>query len=390
MFTVEYVFKNKRFIEKHAGSEAEIRDQFSKEGKKILNIKKQLLLLTKGGKVTKAEIIATFTALSDMLKGQEKLDKALTAIIMSFKKDSHIIPILINIRGNISKGQQLSKCLEPYKAIFGTTAITMIQAGEGAGKLPETLITVANHIRDIEDAKGDLVKKLIQPIITLVIGIIGLVISTMFIIPKIMKSELYSLSNKEGASEPLAITVLKQLAWITPALLTIAAIAAVFGIYYFKSNQAKAEKILLQIPMVKELIFYRSYYVAFSSLSNLLKVGVRTSEALIIVGKSQRLITLRNEFTTAIKNISNGIPFASAFKNINTIERTILETAQHEDRVQDNFNIISNRFHTLYMDKIKGIGPVMQVVVITFIVALVALMFMGIMVPYFSIIKNLK
>lgn len=390
MYTVEYIFNNKRHIEIIAGIEVEIREKLYKEGKKILNMKKHITFLSFGGKVTKAEIIATFTALSDMLKGQEKLDKALTAIIQSFKKDSRIIPVLTNIRENICKGKQLSTCLESYKNVFGSTPITMIQAGEGAGKLPETLITVAQHMRDIEEAKGNLIKKLIQPIITLTIGIIGMMISTMFIIPKITKSELFTMANKKGAGDPLAIIILKQLAWITPAILIILTITAMFGYFYFKKDQTKAEKILLKVPLVKELLFYRSYYVAFNSLSNLLKVGVRTSEALVIVGNSQRLITLRNEFTAAIKNIGNGLQFASAFENINTIERTILETAQREDRVQENFNIISNRFYELYMERVKSIGPIMQTVVILFIVALVGLMFMGIMVPYFSVIQNLK
>jgi type II secretory pathway component PulF len=388
MYTVEYIFKNKRFTESIAGTDVEIRTRFLKEGKKILDMKKHVQLFAP--KVTKIEVIATFTALSDMLKGQEKLDKALTAIIVSFKKDSAIIPILTDIRANICKGQQLSACLEPYKKIFGATPITMIQAGEGAGKLSETLITVAKHMRDIEEAKGDLLKKMISPLITLSIGIMGLMLSTMYIIPKITKSALYTIANKKGAGDPIAIIILKQLAWITPVALVLLVIATIFGIYYFKNNQAKAEKILLKTPLVKELIFYRSYYVAFYSLSNLLKVGVRTNEALDIVGKSQRLVTLRNEFSNAIKNIDNGLQFASAFKNINTIERTILETSQREDRVQENFTLIANRFYNLYMEKIKGIGPIMQGIVITFIVALVGLMFAGIMLPYFDVIKNLK
>lgn len=390
MYTVEYIFKNKRYSDTLAGNETEIREKLYNEGKKILSMKKHVTFLNFGGKVTKAEIIATFTALSDMLKGQERLDKALTAIIQSFRKDSRIIPILTNIRENIIKGKQLSTCLEPYKNVFGATSITMIQAGEGAGKLPETLITVAQHMRDIEEAKGNLIKKLIQPLITLTIGIIGMMISTMYIIPKITKSELFTMANKKGAGDPLAIIVLKQLAWITPTIIIIIAITTLFGYFYFKKDQAKAEKILLKIPLVKELLFYRSYYVAFNSLANLLKVGVRTNEALIIVSKSQRLITLRNEFNNAIKNIGNGLQFASAFENINTIERTILETAQRENRVQENFNIISNRFYELYMERVKNIGPILQTVVILFIVALVALMFMGIMVPYFSVIQNLK
>ncbi len=257
-------------------------------------------------------------------------------------------------------------------------------------QLNKLLITVAQHMRDIEEAKGNLIKKLIQPLITLAVGIIGMMISTMYIIPKITKSELFTMANKKGAGDPLAIVVLKQLAWITPAMIIIIAVTALLGFLYFKKDQIKAEKILLKVPLVKELLFYRSYYVAFNSLSNLLKVGVRTNEALFIVGKSQRLITIKNEFNNAIKNIGNGLQFASAFENINTIERTILETAQREDRIQENFNIISNRFYELYMEKVKSIGPIMQTVVILFIVALVGLMFMGIMVPYFSVIQNLK
>lgn len=387
MYLVEYLHKGAKQQERIIATEAEIRQRFFKEGKTIVNLKKQSSLMQR--KASKAEIIAAFTAIGNQLAARVRLEDSIAAVISSFNKDSQMIPILTNVRTNISNGKQLSACLSEYIYVFGVEPITMITTGEETGKLPETLITVANHMRKTEEVKSELLKGMMQPIATLILAIVAMFISSTFIIPKITKSLSISGSGKK-ADGSIFLEILKNMSWIMPTLLAVIVALVVIVLTLYRVNQEKAEQVISRIPVLRELIFFRAYFMIFASLSNMLAVGIRLQDALPIASKSIKLITIKKELNTASDLINNGRyrDFASAFKLINTIERQMLQTATDEDIIEENLKRVSSRFYEMYIDKLRRIGPTIQYMVMLFVVLLVVLMFMGIMLPYISMMQN--
>lgn len=386
MHIVEYSHKNQTFKERMVGTETDIRNKLFKENKTVIAIKKENILLRR--RVKKDEIIIFFTALGDMLASKQKMSDAISIIIRSIKRDSAIIPILSNIHESICKGKHLSKCLEPHANVFGVTTVSMIEAGENAGKLAETLRTVVKHEEIMESVKRNVVKQLIGPCFTLIVGILGFISTTQFLIP-----QLVSIQKKIGSGKVdnnIYITILTSLSWLTPIFVCIIIAFLVYVFAYYKNNQEKAERTIIKIPVVNALLFYRSYYVAFSGLSNMLSVGVRLQQALPIISKSAKVIIIKKEFEEASLLINKGKLFANAFNNISDIERTSLTTAQKEDRLESVMGVIADRFYRLYINKIETVSPKIKYVVYALIVFLILLIFFGIYTPYLTMMETMK
>jgi type II secretory pathway component PulF len=355
MYVVEYMHNGKRYEEQIDGTEKDIRHDFFQAKKTIISIKKINSLINK--KPKKKEVIAFFSAVGSQMASQVKLVDAITSVIESTKSKSAMYPILKNVKESIIKGNQLSVALEKYKNVFGHTSVTMLASGEESGKLPETLISIAEYIRKNEAIRKDIIAGLIQPITTMFIGLIALFISTAFVIPKITASMGEMMKQKNDGS-------------IFIELLSI----------------------ISKTPILKELVFYKAYYMVFSSLANMISVGVRLQDSLPVVAKSINVITIRNELAKATELIRLGRykEFATAFDMIDSVERQMLQTATNEDIIQDSFKRVSERFYETYMGKLKLIGPAIKYSVIMFIVCLIAMMFFGIMLPYISMMGKLN
>lgn len=386
MHVVEYIYKGKKFEDRIYGAESEIRARLFNEDKTIINIKKQSKLFQR--KPSQAEIIATFTAIGNQMAAQVRLIDAITSVIQSFKKDSPMIPILSNVKTNIINGKHLSKSLEEYAYIFGVEPITMISTGEETGKLPETLITVANHIKKSAEIRGKMVKSLMQPLLTLGVALVSLFISSTFVIPKLTKS-LSGMGGKK-ADGAIFLTILNNISWGMPVVIATLTITVAILITLYKFNQEKAEQIIAKIPILREMVFYKAYYITFSSLANMLGVGVRLQHALPIVSNSIKIITIKKELDKASDLIRNGRfrDFATAFKAIDAVERQMLQTATDEDIIQDNFQQVSSRFYDLYINKFETLGPIIKYAVMVFVLVLVVFMFLGIMLPYISMMEH--
>lgn len=388
MYSVTYMDGGRKAVGDFFGTEKEIREKLLHEGKIVLSIKKPLRIWGQG--VAKEEIVAAFTAMGDLLGSGVPLTKTLTAIIESLGLKSKLAPVLVQIRGIVSAGRPFSQGMEQFKYIFNSTIIAMAIAGENAGKLPETLLTVAEHIRQMSEIKSEMFKKLTYPLVVFVFGFVSLFVNSAFVIPKILSSDLYKMAQKNNNDGDVSIQILLLISKIAPFALIAAVLLVFVFIYLFQRHQEKAERIIEKIPLVREFVFYQGYYVAFSSLANLVHVGVRLDTAFQIVGQSARLIMIRNQFEEARQALREGTSFVKGFKSIDAIEKTMLETAQNMDRVQKNFDLIAKRFHRLYIEKVKSIGPKIYGLVMIMGFGIFMLMLMGVMMPYFKSMGGIK
>ena len=388
MYIVEYMQNGRKFKTEAIGDERSIRTKFSREGKVVLSVKTPSPFTQR--QVRNEEIFAVLTALGDLLGSGVPLTKSLQSVIQSLDRKSRLPGVLLQITKVVEDGEQLSKAMSGYRDVFGTTVISMIQAGEGSGKLSETLLTAADHLRTMQEIKSEMFKKMTYPIVVFIFGVVSLLVNTTFVIPRILNSELFKMAKKAGEGDSIYVVLLRKLALFFPISFVIIAIVIAGLVFLFKRSQQQAEGYLVRLPIVRELLFYRAYYITFSSLSNLIGVGVRLDPALEIVSSSATLLTIRNQLNAARQALKDGRHFAGALTALDPIEKSMLEASQNSDRVHQNFTIISNRFYRLYLEKVRSLGPKVYTMVIGMVFCIFLLMFMGIMVPYFKAMGGIR
>lgn len=395
MYLVEYLDRSGvRQTQEIVGiTEQEIRETMAKEGKVCISVKKQMFGFGQS-KIKKEEIIASFVAIGDLLSSGISLSRAIGPVINSFPKDSKFAAVLTHIGKVVKEGKSFSQGMSAHTHVFGQEIITMIEAGETSGKLAQTFISAGDYIRTMEEVRGELIKKLTYPAILLGVAAISLLLNSIIVIPKLMSSPMFkaALKQSEGKHDMSTklIGIIQQMKYIVPSGLAIVAAIIVSIIVYYKTNQETCEKYLVKIPVAKQLMFYQAYYVSFLAMSNLMSVGVRLEQALLIAGKANRMITVKAEFEEARKYLKQGQPFTKGISSLNPIERTMLDTAQSLDRIKYNFDLISKRFYKSYIDATKKIAPKVYTLAIVLVCCVIILMLAAIMIPYSKMLSGMK
>jgi type II secretory pathway component PulF len=388
---VEYYHRGEKHRETIVGTENEIRGNLVAEGKVVLKISKPSLLMVFGkNKVDSNEVFAVFDTLGDLLLSNIPLSRAIDFIISSFysKRTTGMKKILNNVSRAVKDGKELSTAMAAYTAVFGNVAVGMVIAGEGSGRLTESLKTSAHYIKVQATIRKEMIKNLTYPVFLLVFGMVALLLNANVIIPKIIGSEMFS--SIPGAKENIFIKILKALSYIVPSILGIIAVACSSIAVMFKVNREKAEALLFGMPVVREFFLYRNLYLVFHSLAKLIEVGVKIDNALDIVKSSTKVVTIRQDLVRAQDLLRDGKDFAMGFNNLSQIEKAMLSVSFSSEKLRENLEAISQRFYNMYVEKTSSLAPKIYGTVLVVMAVVFILIFMGIAIPYSQILKSIK
>jgi type II secretory pathway component PulF len=390
-FEIVYIQKGVRSTVIMDGKIAELRKKMRSEKKTVISMKQKYISPYR--KIKPDDKIVFFDSVGDQLKSATPLSKALESTLSSLDKTAPMRPVVQNITSAVKEGKPLSEALKTYESIFGRTPVAMIYASENTGKLGETLLTVAEYIQTMDELMSKMWKSLAYPLTTMGVGIVSMTVYSKFVLPKILNSGMMKQGSAAAKDKTVenAVSALQIIGMATPYVVSLI-IAFVVGMFlYYKSNQEEAEKIMVKIPGVRELVFYRAYFVAFSSLSKLTSVGVSMDAAMRIVAESAQMIMVKREFEAAYSALKQeGTSFAKKLKTLTPVERNMLENAMSNDSFSRKFEKIASRFYKLYLKKVSAIGPKVYTgtMVLGFIVVL--LMITAIMLPNLKMLSSVS
>lgn len=395
MHLVEYLDKKgQRQNLEMVGSAEEIRNQLTREGKVILKVTKQAVGMFSNNKINTNELIAAFIAIGDLLSSGVPISQAIQPAINSLPKTSKLKAILGHVLKTVKEGKTFSQAMSVHQSIFGLTTITMIEAGEAAGKLPQTFVATGEHLRTMDEIKKELYQKLSYPCILFATGIASLLNFSLFAMPMIFKSSLFKMAfeKKDKVSPGMqnAIAWLQKMPQIVPITLGIVIISLIGLFAFYKSNKDECEKIILKISFMKEMLYSQAYYISLNSMANLMSVGARLDQALIIAAKGSTVNAVRKEFEEALICLRKGESFTKGLKSLNETERMMLDTALSSERVRDNLDRTAKRYYSMYIASLHKIAPRIYLVSSIMIILLILFMFLSFGLPYSIILKGIK
>lgn len=390
-FTVDYYHQGQRYKDVFAGTEKEIRNRFILEDRVILKIAKtSALSALSREKIDSSEVFTVIDTLGDLLLSNIPLSRALDSILVSFynKETSGMKKILINMSRSVREGKELSTSMAYYPKVFGSIIIGMITAGEGSGRLTESLKSAAHQLKDAARIKKEMIKNLTYPLFLMGFGLFALVLNANVIIPKIIGSELFS--SMPDAKENIYIKLLGYLGYIVPSAVGLIMFGVmVLGIMYV-FHREKAEAFMFKLPLVKEFFLYRNLYLSFHSLSKLIEVGVKIDQALQIVKASSSVLSIRMDMEKAQEMLRDGKDFSEGFSHLSPIEKAMLSVSFSSDKLIQNLQTISQRFYNIYIEKTESLAPKIYGTVLILMGGVFILIFAGIAVPYSQILKNIR
>ena len=196
----------------------------------------------------RGELLQITKDMAHLLKSNIPMDKALTIIADSARKES-MKTMALSLKEAIQGGSTFSEALSTKSNDFTDFYVNMIRVGEMGGILPQVMEKLAQFMEKTQEIRKFIVSSSIYPIILLSIGVLSVFVIMGFVVPRFA-----SIFSDLGQDIPMATKLLIQISeflrtWGWLILISIAII--VWLLWRFAhSRQGKefVDRLIIRLP----------------------------------------------------------------------------------------------------------------------------------------------
>lgn len=237
--------------------------------------------------------------------------------ILSEQMDNPRLKKTLNeIKQQVEKGRQLSEVLADYPKMFPPIYVSMIGAGETAGKMEGALSQVYNQMKKSQELTSRIRGALIYPAV-IIVAMVGIGIEmVVFVLPKII-----IMFNDFGAELPLPTRILIWIVTTTERyglLMLIVGIAlGVFLVWLGKKPKVKraVHAFNLHIPIFGTIIKKINLARFTLTLSSLLQSTIPIIEAVRITSNVQGNVKYREDLLIVAEALKKGDPLSETLSH---------------------------------------------------------------------------
>jgi type II secretory pathway component PulF len=318
----------------------------------------------------------------------------LLQVLENQTQNSTLKTAIASIEEDVKKGSTLTKAMEKHPGIFSTLYVSMVNAGEVSGTVPEILQRLAVIIEHEERVKSDIKSAMQYPIMVMVaLGVAFFVLLT-FVIPKFA-----DIFTKAGLKLPLptkiALLMYQLLShyWfiiIGGVILLIIALR-----YYIRTDQGRyvLDSFLLSLPLIGPL-FIKSAMSRFASIFAILQASgvpiLRTMEVLTgTIGNA----AISREFDRVRERIKEGQGIAVPLKSAKYFTPMVIDMVaigEESGSIETMLSAVSTHYDDEVAYAVKQLSEAIGPILVVGLAAVVGFFALAIFLPMWDMTKMVK
>jgi general secretion pathway protein F len=235
-------------------------------------------------RVSGRDLVSLTQQLATLLEAGLPLDRVL-GIQAELAPNPHLRALMGDVLRSVRSGTSLADALaKHHPRPFSRLYINMVRAGEKGGVLESTMRRLAQFLDESQDFRDALVSALIYPALLSTVGAAAVVFLMTFVIPRFA-----AIFNDLGTAIPLPTLILLEVSgaiqrgWWLLALVTAGGVLASRMVLATPRGRLVADRLLLGLPVVGEVILKTEVARFTRILGTLLKSGIGMIPALGVV-----------------------------------------------------------------------------------------------------------
>jgi len=344
--------------------------------------------VVRGARKIRLKELPVFTRqVSAMLGAGMPLVQTLTA--MEEQTDNKNFRQVINgVRSQVEGGVMYSDALASYPSVFDELYVSMMQAGEVGGILPETCDRVASFLEASNRLRAKVKSAMMYPSVVLTVAIVLSTALIMFVLPVFV--QMFSDFDAElpGLTQALLdFSALLRTYWY----IAISIIAG--GVYlfkrYYKTDRGhyKVDEMKLKFPLLGELATKVAISRFASTFSQLLHSGVPIVESLEIVGLATGNRVIGDSLLLARKIIEGGEPLSTALITNKYYPRMLihmLSAGEKTGQVEEMMDKVSEFYDAEVQTMLAGLTSMIEPLLMVLIGAIIGTIVVAMFLPIFK------
>lgn len=290
-----------------------------------------------------------------------------------------------DVRGGISFSNTLKKHPEYFSRLY----VSLARAGEASGKLNDILLSLADNLEKQRELRAKVTGALIYPALIFCGMIIVIFIMITFVIP-----QLLTLYNDLDAELPLTTVIISNVSSFSsqfwPLILAAAGIA-IFAVWnYIKTPKGKEmlDKLILKIPILRDIIIQSVLVDTARALSILVGSGVSILDALDISREASGNIEFQRAFQRISKKVEKGVSLGNAMREEPLFPPLIVQMAVVGERtghLDETMGKIAHYFEVESEIAIKSLTTLIEPAILVILGVTVGFIIFSVITPIYSL-----
>ncbi|MCB1909511.1 MAG: type II secretion system F family protein [Rhodocyclaceae bacterium] len=373
--------------ELRAAGEKVVQATLRRQGILVTKVRRQKL--SRGRRITDKDIALFTRQLATMMKSGVPLLQAFDIGIKGCGNPT-LGRMLNDIRNDVETGASLSQAFAKHPVHFDALYCNLIAAGEQAGILDSLLDRLAIYKEKILAIKSKIKSAMFYPISVIVVAAIVVTVIMLFVVPEFKK-----VFQSFGADLPAPTLVVIGIsdAFVANWYIIFAVmIGAVVGISFaYKRSpmmQIAMDRMLLQIPVIGEIIRKATLARWTRTLSTMFAAGVPLVEALDSVGGASGNYV----YVTATKQIqsevSTGTSLTVSMQNVKvfpTMCVQMVSIGEESGQLDSMLAKVADFYEAEVDDAVAGLSQLLEPMIMVFLGTIIGGLVVAMYLPIFKL-----
>ena len=363
-----------------------------------------------GSKAAKSDPVADFMArfetvklkdmvifcrqFSSMIGSGVAMIRTLT-IISEQCENKKLREVLVDVKSQVEQGANLSDAFNRHPEVFDRLFVSMVKAGETGGILDEVMRKVAEFAEQRQKLNDKVKSAMAYPITALTVAVIVFFVMLTFIIP-VFKEMFAGMGSELPAFTQMLIdlSTLMRSAWM---LLFIAICGAIFWSVkqYVKTETGRfaADGFMLKMPVVGDLVRKVAVARFTRTFGVLVRSGVPMLTALEVVRETAGNAVLSKAVDSVHKEVREGGTISKPLSRETLFPPMVVQmvaVGEETGKLDDMLNKVADFYDEEVTNGVEALTSVLEPIMVVVIGGIVGSIVVGMYLPIFSIIQNIK
>ena len=337
------------------------------------------------------DVVNVTRQLSTMIAAGLPLTDALS--LLEAEVSPNMQAIVSEVLRDVEGGKPLGDAFEKHPKVFNTVYVSLVRAGEAAGKLDEMLLRLADNLEKEREFRSKTQGALIYPIIVMIGMVIVTLIMMFFVVP-----QMTAIYEDFDAELPLAT---RMLVWFSKFLLS-SWYFGIIGFFVFgwafrawhstPIGRRTMDLIIFRIPIYGNLRKEILLAEMCRTLGLLISAGVSIVDGLSIVADTMQNIVYADSIRETAKRVEKGIGVAavfSTFEHFPPILPQMIAVGEETGKVDEVLLKLAVYFETESEHLVKGLTTAIEPLIMVFLGIGVGFLVIAIIMPIYNLTSQL-
>ena len=339
---------------------------------------------TKAIKVKSKDLVIMTRQLSTLLEANIPIVEALD-ITANQMQNKNLIYIIYSLKEDIIQGNRLGVSMKKFPAVFSSTYISMVSAGDSSGNLDVVFARLADYLEESLSIRQKVISALTYPFILIGFSLVVIISLLAFVLPKVVNQFI-----KAGAELPFITKLLLGISnnIVLIIIILVLIFMVIFTLYkrYVNNleNKINAHRKILKIPLIGSFILMSELERFSSTMELLLTSGTNLDEALNECSKVLNNEYLSNIIMNSKNDVIEGKDFINALnkdKFLPDIFIQLISSGYRSGSLPKMFNKVSHFMKTEIENKRSVFLSLLEPVVIIFMGGFIMMIVLAILIP---------